>query len=141
MDEGRAFAGSAAWAVRLVALAVAGVLLWWSTLLERDLQRSMADFQIDWGRYWLIQAVLLVAGIAFAVAVRFPFPRSRYAWGRILIAAIVLLPVVHLWYAFSELPGPMFLRRFSWVDQLGGGAWSIMAGVAIGAGFGARRPA
>ena len=139
MGEGRTFAGFAAWTVRIVALAIAVALLWWSSLLERELQRSAADFQTDWGLYWLIQVVYLVAGIGFAVAVRFPFPRSRYAWGRILIAGIVILPVVHLWYALSGTSGPLFLRRLYWFDFLRG-SWSILAGVAIGAGFGARRP-
>ena len=143
MAEGRPFARSAVWTVRIVALAIAVALLWWSSLLERELRRGAVDFQTDWGLYWLIQAVYLVAGIGFAVAVRFPFPRSRYAWGRILIAGIVILPVVHSWYALSETSGPLLLRRIYWFDFLGGfgGSWSILAGVAIGAGFGARRPA
>jgi hypothetical protein len=140
MDEGRTFAGFAVWAVRIVALAIAGTLLWWSSLLERTLQEIAMDFQTDWDRYWLIQAVYLVAGIGFAVAVRFPFPRSRYAWGRILIAGIVILPAVHLWYALSGTSNPLFLRRLYWFDSLQG-SWSILAGVAIEAGFGARRPA
>ena len=82
----------------------------------------------------------LVAGIAFAVAVRFPFPRSRYAWGRILLAGIILLPVVRVWSALSQMSGPLFLRRYYWFDLIPE-TWSIMAGVAVGAGFGARRPA
>jgi hypothetical protein len=77
------YASLAVWTVRIVGLAIAVVLLWWSGQLEREFQvRNVPPaFQIDWDRYWLIQAVYVVVGMAFAVAIRFPFPRSRYAWG------------------------------------------------------------
>jgi len=141
MDKGRRSASLAAWAVRIVMLAIASALLWWSGRLDREFQaRNAAAFEIDWGSYWLIQTVYVVAGMAFAVAVRFPFPRSRFAWGRLLIAGIVMLPVVHLWYAFAVTTGPAFLRRGAWWFEVSMAAWSILAGVAIGAGFGARRP-
>jgi hypothetical protein len=107
--EDEPFASFAVWAVRLVVLATAVALLWWSGQLEREFQAgNAAEFSIDWGLYWLIQAVYVVAGMAFAVAVRFPFPRARFAWGRLLIAGIVILPVVHLWFAFAVTSGPQF---------------------------------
>jgi hypothetical protein len=141
MDAGRPFASFAVWTVRVMGLAIAVALLWWSTQLEREFQvGSAAAFQIDWDLYWLTQAVYVVVGMAFAVAIRFPFPRSRYAWGRILIAGIVILPVVHLWYLFAVTSGPQFLHRGYWFDNVPGAVWSTLAGVAIGAGFGARRP-
>ena len=43
----------------------------WSASSEA---RTSTEFAIDWGMFWLIQAVYVVAGMAFAVAVRFPFP-------------------------------------------------------------------
>lgn len=142
MDEGRRFASLGVWAVRITGLATALALLWWSGRLDREFQaRNAAAFEIDWATYWLIQAVYVVAGMAFAVAVRFPFPRSRFAWGRLLIAGIVILPAVHLWYAFTVTSGPAFLRRSNWWFDVEMAAWPILAGVAIGAGFGARRPA
>jgi hypothetical protein len=142
MEDDRPFASFAVWAVRLVVLATAVALLWWSGQLEREFQAgNAAEFSIDWGLYWLIQAVYVVAGMAFAVAVRFPFPRARFAWGRLLIAGIVILPVVHLWFAFAVTSGPQFLHRSYWWLEVTRAAWSILAGVAIGAGFGARRRA
>jgi hypothetical protein len=142
MEDDRPFASFAVWAVRLVVLATAVALLGWSGQLEREFQAgNAAEFSIDWGLYWLIQAVYVVAGMAFAVAVRFPFPRSRFAWGRLLIAGIVILPVVHLWFWFAVTSGPQFLHRTYWWLEVTRAVWSILAGVAIGAGFGARRRA
>lgn len=140
MGDGRRFASLVVWTVRIVVLAMAAALLWWSAQLEREF-RTPADFGLDWGLYWLIQAVYVLSGMAFAVAVRFPFPRSRFAWGRLLIAGIVILPVVHLWFAFGVTSGPEFLYRGYWFDDISWAVWSTLAGVAIGAGFGARRAA
>jgi hypothetical protein len=142
MERARWSAGPAVWTVRIVMLAIAVALLLWSGRLEREfLGRSSVDFELDWGLFWLIQAVYVVAGMTFAVAVRFPFPRSRFAWGRVVIAAIVILPVVQLWYAFAVPSGlEVFRRAYSWLD-VQRAVWPILAGVAIGAGFGARRPA
>ena len=142
MDDDRRFASLAVWAARLLVLAIAVALLWWSVQLEREFQdRNAMEFSIHWDLYWLIQAVYLVTGMAFAVSVRFPFPRSRFAWGRLLIAGIVILPVVHFWFAFAVTSGPQFLHRGHWFSDVTLAIWSILAGVAIGAGFGARRPA
>ncbi len=142
MDGDRRLARLTAWTVRFVGLAIAVALLWWSGQLEREFRaRTSAEFAVDWDLFWLIQAVYVVAGVAFAVAVRFPFPRSRFAWGRLLIAGIVILPVVQFWYAFAVTSGPQFLHRSHWLTDVTIAIWSILAGVAIGAGFGARRPA
>ena len=142
MDDDRPFGSLAVWAVRIVVLAIAAALLWWSGQLEREFgARRAAEFAIDWGLFWQIQAVYVVAGMAFAVGVRFPFARSRFAWGRLLIAGIIILPVVQFWYAFAVTSGPQFLHRSHWFTDVTLAVWSILAGVAIGAGFGARRSA
>ena len=140
MEDRRSFAGFTVWGVRIVSLAIAIALLWWSTHLEREFQIGVAaNFAFDWGRFWVIQAVYVLAGIAFAVAVRFPFTRGRFAWGRLVIAGIVFLPVVHVWYLFGFAGGPEFLHRGRWWLDVPLAVWPILAGVAIGAGFGARR--
>lgn len=142
MGDDRPFASVATWAVRLVLLATTVALLWWSVRLELEFQvQSASLFVIDWGRYWLIQAVYIVAGMAFTVAIRFPFPRSRFGWGRLLIAAVVILPVVQFWFTFGVTSGPQFLHRTYWWFDVSRAVWSVLAGVAIGAGFGARRRA
>ena len=56
-------------------------------------------------------ALLPGGEVAFTVAVRFPFPRSRFAWSRLGIAALVILPAVHFWYGWAVTAGPAFLRR------------------------------
>ena len=142
MEDRRAFAGLAIWGVRIVALVIAAALLWWSSRLERTLVGEAAvtaRFALDWGRFWVIQAGYVLAGIAFAIAVRFPFTRARFAWGRLLIAGIVFLPVVEVWYLFGVTSGPQFLHRAHWWLDVPLAVWPILAGVAIGAGFGARR--
>jgi hypothetical protein len=109
MDDDRRVAGLTVWMVRIVGLGIAVALLWWSSRLEREFRGGNAvDLTIDWGVYWLMQAVYVVSGMAFAVAVRFPFPSSRFGWGRLLIAGIVILPVVQLWFAFGVTSGPEF---------------------------------
>ena len=100
MGEGRRFAGITVWLVRVAALVIAAALVRWSGQLEEGFRaETAAEFGPDWAQWWLIQAVYLVAGMAFTVAVRFPFPRSRFAWSRLGIAALVILPAVHFWYA------------------------------------------
>jgi hypothetical protein len=71
--ESRWFAGPTVWAIRIVGLAITVALLWWSVELQSE-WLNRAGLTLDWGRYWLIQTVYVVAGISFAVAVRFPFP-------------------------------------------------------------------
>jgi len=137
--EPRWFAGPTVWAVRIVGLAITVALLWWIVELQSE-SLNRAGLTLDWGRYWLIQTVYVLTGISFTVAVRFPFPRQRFAWGRLAIAGIFLLPTVHLWYALQGMgDGPGLLNRFYWFDGLV--AAPILAGVAIGSGFGARRSA
>jgi len=140
MEDPRSFAGFTVWGVRILSLAIAIALLWWSTRLEREFQTGRAaTFAFDWGRFWVIQAVYVMAGVAFGVAVRFPFTRPRFAWGRLLIAGIVFLPVVQVWYMFGVVNGLQLLRRAHWWLDVPLAVWPILAGVAIGAGFGARQ--
>jgi hypothetical protein len=130
------------WAVRIVALAVTVALLRWTSQNLTTFYRS-PSFNYDFGFYWRIQAAFVVAGLAFAIATRFPFPRSRYAWSRLVIAGIVMLPAVHFWYLLDGQgdPGTGFLSRIYWFDSMPFYVWALLAGVAVGAGFGARRSA
>ena len=138
----RRFASPAVWTVRVVALATALILLRWNVHLTEDfLVQHASKGAFDWDRFWLIQAVFVLAGMSFAVAVRFPFLGSRFAWGRLVFAGIAILPVVHFWYSHTAIGGPKFLHQGYWfVNYISQGVWPILAGVAIGAGFGARRP-
>jgi hypothetical protein len=142
VGEGRRFAGFTVWLVRTAALVIAAALLRWSGQLEEGFRaETAAEFGPDWAQWWLIRSVYVVAGMAFTVAVRFPFPRSRFAWSRLGIAALAILPAVHFWYGWAVTAGPAFLRRSYWFDFVTMAVWPILAGVAIGAGFGARRSA
>jgi len=141
MEGDRQISRVAIWAIRIAGLAIVGLLLWWNAQMDPRAQGGGASLLLDWSRFWRIQAVNVLVGIAFAVTVRFPFPRSRYAWGRLLIAGVALLPVVHVWFALTVTSAPLALRHFYWIDNVDPVVWSILAGVAIGVGFGARRAA
>jgi hypothetical protein len=139
MEDERRYPNVAVWVIRIAALLLAMALLRWGSQLQTGyLRQSAATFSYDWGRFWRIQAVFLLAGIVFVAALRFPFPRPRFAWGFLLVAGIVLLPVVHYWSVFASTSSPSVVRRFYWFDSVSLDTWSTLAGVAIGAAFGAR---
>ncbi len=138
MDEVGRYASFKIWIVRVAMLAIAVLLLKWGGQLEHDLPILL---QVGWSRYWLIQAVYVIAGMAFVVGVRFPFQQQRFAWRGLFIAGVLMIPAAHVWYAISVTSGPQFLRSFYWIDDVSWAIWSILAGVAVGASFGSRRAA
>lgn len=140
MAEARWIASAMVWAVRIVALAVTVALLRWTSQNLTALHRS-PSFNYDSGLFWRIQTAFVLAGLAFAIATRFPFPRPRYAWSRLVIAGIVMVPAVHIWYLLDGHPGTGFLSKIYWFDSITFYGWALLAGVAVGAGFGARRSA
>jgi hypothetical protein len=136
MNEVSRYASFKIWAVRIVMLAIAVLLLNWGSQLAHN---RLVALRIDWSRYWLIQAVYVIAGIAFVVGVRFPFQWPRFAWRGLIIAGVLMIPPVHVWYAITVTSGPQFLRSFYWIDNVTWALWSVLAGVAVGASFGSRR--
>jgi hypothetical protein len=124
----------------LVALGVTVALLLWNSRNLARFYRPPA-FNLDFGLFWRIQAVFVLAGLAFAVATRFPYPRSRYGWSRLFIAAVAIVPAVHFWYVLDVSTGTRFLSESYWFDDIPFVVWPLLAGVAVGSGFGARRSA
>lgn len=142
-ESGRPVATGGVWAIRVTLLLVVYALLWDGTrlLAEWDLRRR-AEFAFrPWG-LWAASAVFLLAGVVAAAAARSPFPRPRFAWGRLVIALLILVPPVHLTLWANGWSLPQWVLQPRWFDTIANAQTSaVLAGVAIGCGFGARRGA
>lgn len=145
----RRTAGAFVWTVRLVLiLATYALVRYGSHLLTEWLIKSRANFAFfAWD--WLgALAILVLTGVVFTMAARFPFPRPRFAWGTLLIALLILVPSIHFtliaggWIASPTWWFPSWVYGPFWFDTSTMAETSaLLAGVAIGCGFGARREA
>jgi hypothetical protein len=148
-ERGRPTAGVLVWIVRLVLVFATLVLLRYGSQLLAEAQIKMsANFRFYPWDVSAALAIVLLAGVMFAMAARFPFPRQRFAWGRLLLALLIVIPAIHTTLIFSgwiDRPTwwfPSWLFRSWWFDTFTTAELSaLLAGVAIGCGFGARRGA
>jgi hypothetical protein len=133
-------AGWFIWLVRLCLIGGTALGLWGTTILQARLLRAGAA-HLDVTSFWRLVGLLVIAGFAFGVAVRIPFPRPRIALGRIIFVAIGLIPAVHWWLVWSVQPGgPAFLHQAFWFDELPVvQVGAALAGVGLASGIGARR--
>ncbi|MGZ4109514.1 MAG: hypothetical protein ACXVP7_07490 [Actinomycetota bacterium] len=146
-DDRRRTAGLRVWAVRILLVVLAVVALWLSQIADARFRETVASaFRFDLREWSATVTPLILAGALFAIAARFPFLRPRYAWGRLALAAPVLALVLHsgfvVWAPQFTIRWPAFAITPRWFD--GGSvpsACAVLAGIAIGAGFGARREA
>jgi hypothetical protein len=131
--------------VRLVFVALAFLSLWLSQIADQRFRGTVAAaLRFDLRLWSATITPLILAGALFAVAARYPFPRPRYAWGRLVLAGAAALPAVHLglimWAPQFSVDWPTSVITLRWFD--GGSVpaeCAVLAGVAIGCGFGARR--
>ena len=143
--EGRLTAGPVAWVVRSAFVAGAFLALWLSQIADERFRETIAAaFRFDARQWSATITPLVIAGALFTAACRYPFPRPRYAWGRLLLAAVALVPAIHhgfmIWAPQFDVRWPALLSTLRWFD--GGSvpaACAVLSGVAIGSGFGARR--
>ncbi len=106
-ESGRRTAGALAWIVRLVLVVATFVLLrYGSQLLTEWQNKRRANFTFYPWEWLAALAIVCLAGVVFAMASRFPFPRPRFAWGRLLIALLILVPALHTTLIFS-----------GWIDE------------------------
>jgi hypothetical protein len=145
-DDRSISAGAYIWLVRIACVAVAAAAVWYALKVHADaLVASVAEFRPDQpilAKHWVVVGHLALAGFAFCVAVRLPFPRPRIAWSRLVFVVIALVPAIHLWLAFdhhlddapSWVLGPYWFDGYE-VAHIG----ATFAGVALAAGIGARR--
>ena len=133
-------AGVSAWLVRGMLFLAALFLFRWAQGALIDYERESAGlFRHEMSGFFGVVALFLLAGIAFGLASRYPFPEARFAWSRLAFSAVALVPAVHLWYVVSGT-GEGLLARYFWFDdlamvQIG----AVLAGVSIASGVGARR--
>jgi hypothetical protein len=138
-------AGLLVWSVRVALVAVSFTALWAARLADARFRETVASaFRFDVREWSATITPLVIAGALFAVAARFPFPRPRYAWGRLVLASIALVPALHLgfvvWSPQFDVHWPAVLITPRWFDDGAlPSACAVLAGVAIGCGFGARR--
>jgi hypothetical protein len=148
-ERARRTAGAFVWIVRLVLILATYVLVrYGSHLLTEWLIKSRANFAFfPWD--WLgALAILVLTGIVFVMAARFPFPRPRFAWGALLVALLIAVPSIHFtliasgwissptWWFPSWVFGPWWFDTSTIAETS-----ALLAGVAIGCGSGARREA
>jgi hypothetical protein len=149
LERGQTTAGVWVWIVRLVLILATYVLLRYGSQLLTRWQIKVASNFTFYAWDWLAAlAIVVLAGVMFAMAARFPFPRSRFAWGRLVVALLMLVPSIHFtlivsgWIARPTWWFPSWLYGSWWFDTSTiAEASALLAGVAIGCGFGARREA
>jgi len=133
------------WAIRIALVGMAFLALWLSQIADarfRETVASAARFDV---REWSATITpLVLAGVLFALAARYPLLRPRYAWGRLVLASAMLVPALHegfvIWAPQFNVHWPTFAITLRWFDSGAvPAACAVLAGVAIGAGFGARR--
>lgn len=131
--------------VRLALVASAFVSLWLSQIADQRFRETVAAAgRFDLRQWSATVTPLILAGALFTVAARYPFPRPRFAWGRLVLAGVAVLPALHLgfilWAPQFTVDWPAAAVTLRWFD--GGSvpsACAVLAGAAIGSGFGARR--
>jgi hypothetical protein len=138
----RATAGVSAWLVRALLVVASGLFVWWGRQYWADLRLEGAtDLTFETVRFWWGVTLFALAGLGFGLATRFPFPRPRFAFGRLVFAAVALAPAAHVWQLVgAREPREGVLGRTFWFDDpsvvvVG----AVLAGVAVASGVGARR--
>ena len=133
------------WSVRTLLAVLAFASLWLARFEDHRFRETAASaFRFDVRQWSATITPLVIAGALFAAAARFPFPRPRYAWGRLVLAGVAILPALHLgfvmWAPQFAVHWPTILTIPRWYqDGSIPAACAVLAGVAIGCGFGARR--
>jgi hypothetical protein len=133
------------WVVRvaLVALAIAG--FWLAGLAqERFLRVAAAAVRFDLRLWTATITPVVLAGVCFTAAIRYPWPAGGFAWSRLFLAGLALVPAMHLsllrWSPQLGWSDPAFLFAYRWFDDgVTPAVGAVLAGVAIASGFGAGR--
>jgi len=109
-------------------------------VFQQDFQ---ANFRMDVWLWLSSVGSSAAAGLLFGLAAWLPFARVRYLWSRLLLAALVFLPVAHFWLFWGYLAsrghavGGWLATDWFW----GQGPQFVLAalgGVAIASGFRAK---
>lgn len=141
VDERFMHAGARAWIVRLV-LVILAVTALWGAIEVRNEGAPAAGSAFEPASFWATVGLFFAVGLTFGIAVRYPFPRPRVAWGRFIFVFAMLLPAVHLWFVLAEpivtpsgwIVGPYWFDAPEVAD-----VGAVLAGVAAASAPGARR--
>jgi len=128
--------------VRFVARAALAVFAMWTLYrarltYEEFVMGAMRPFNgLPWGLWFRSIAIAVGAGLLFALAASFPFARVRYQWGRLLLAALAMLPLLQFRMLYTGNHPGWFATGFTWFSgpsmHL---TLAVLAGVAIASGF------
>jgi len=141
----RGRSAAAIWGIRSLFVALAFGALWLAQVEDQRFRETAASaLRFDLRQWSATITPLILAGSFFAIAARYPFPRPRYAWGRLVLAAVAILPALHLgfimWSPQFNVHWPAIVITPRWFENGAvPSAGAVLAGVAIGCGFGARR--
>lgn len=135
-----------AWWFRLVVRAALALLAFWTLSFAADRYEAFArdasaNFRYD-NTLWLSWVGATVAvGLLFGLATWLPFTKVRFLPSRLLLAAVVLMPIAQLWWGLIKGHGEGgWLGRFYWYDAVQVQfVLAALAGVAIASGFRAKR--
>jgi hypothetical protein len=99
---------------------------------------------VDMWSWLLWTGTAAVAGFVFGIAAWFPFAAVRYRWSRLMLAAIVVLPLAHFWVVLGYLArrhpvGGWLAHDWFW-DFASQTALALLVGVAVASGFVAKPP-
>ena len=141
--------GVGAWWLLLIVRTIIALLALWAIAFAADrYDVFFVDFQMQFRMdtwLWLSWiGAAAGAGLLFGLAVCLPFARVRYAWSRLLLAAVALVPIAQFWWVFiyqlqrhREAGG--WLASVDWLmDPQSQFALAALAGVAIASGFRAK---
>jgi hypothetical protein len=125
-------------ALALLALAALSVA---ADRYEAFASDAAANFRFDEWLWLSWIGATVSAGLLFGLAAWLPFMRFRYAWSRLLLAALPLAPIVQFWWVWMERRGAAggWLVRADWLtDAASQSVLAAFAGVAIASGFRAK---
>lgn len=138
-----------AWWLHLIVRTIIALLALWAIAFAADrydvfFVHYQMQFRMDAWLWLSWIGAAAGAGLLFGLAACLPFARVRYAWGRLLPAAVALVPIAQFWWVFiyqlqrhGEAGG--WLTRADWLmDPWSQSALAALAGVAIASGFRAK---
>jgi hypothetical protein len=134
---------------RFIVRAALALLAMWTLRFAQDrnltfVEDFSAHFGINWSLWLEFLGASAGAGVLFGLAAMFPFSRVRYHWSRLLLAALISVPLFQYWF----IQGYLFQIRHDhsvsgWV--ITSSRWfgslemqlvlAVLVGIAVASGF------
>jgi hypothetical protein len=142
----------ASWWLRLIIRTILALLALWALAFAEDRYEawllSIRRFRVDGlSDFWIWLSWIGAAaggGLLFGLATWFPFTSLRFAWSRLLLAGVAVVPIAQYWWVFiyqlqrhGEVGG--WLYRAGWFFAASTQtALAALAGIAIASAFRAK---